>query len=153
MSVDLRPALPGDLSAILDMDPFAHQEERRHDYISQAIRGAQGRDVRVLIVDDELVGYAIMGEFFGHPFLERLSTAEPQRRRGVASALMANIEAAFEGDRMFASTNESNHIMRALLVKRGFRVSGVVENLDPGDPELFFVIFRNAIDAQIDTAP
>jgi GNAT superfamily N-acetyltransferase len=153
MSVALRPATTGDLDAILDMDPVANREERRHDYVSRSIRGEYGRDVRVLIVDDELVGYAIMGEFFGHPFLERISTAEPQRSRGVASALMANIEIGFEGDRMFVSTNESNQTMRELLVKRGYRVSGMVENLDPGDPELFFVIFKSAIDAQIEAAP
>jgi ribosomal protein S18 acetylase RimI-like enzyme len=153
MSVELRPARSADLKDILDMDPVADREERRHDYISRSIRGEHGRDVRVLIVDDELVGYAIMGEFFGHPFLERISTAEPQRRRGIASALMANIEIGFEGDRMFVSTNESNQTMRELLVKRGYRVSGMVENLDPGDPELFFVIFKSAVDAQIEAAP
>ncbi len=71
MSVEIRPALSGDLKAILDTDPVADREERRYDYVSAAIRGDRGRDVRVLIVDDELVGYAIMGEFFGHPFLER----------------------------------------------------------------------------------
>ena len=62
---------------------------------------------------------------------------------------MANLETAIEGDRMFVSANESNDIMRQLLVKRGYRVSGMVEDLDPGDPEIFFVIFKSAIDAQI----
>lgn len=153
MSVEIRPALAGDLKAILDTDPVADREERRYDYVSAAIRGDRGRDVRVLIVDDELVGYAIMGEFFGHPFLERIHTAAPHRRRGVASALMANIEVGLEGDRLFVSTNESNDTMRQMLTKRGYRVSGMVENLDPGDPELFFVIFKAAIEAQIEAAP
>ena len=66
---------------------------------------------------------------------------------------MANIEAGFEGDRLFVSTNESNATMRELLVRRGYRVSGMVENLDPDDPELFFVIFKSAIDAQVEPAP
>jgi ribosomal protein S18 acetylase RimI-like enzyme len=153
MSVEIRAALPGDLRAILDTDPVADREERRHDYVSRAIRGDRGHDVRVLMLDGELVGYAIMGEFFGHPLLERIHTAVPLRRRGVASALMANIEIGFDGDRMFVSTNESNDTMRELLIKRGYRVSGMVENLDPGDPELFFVIFKAAIEAQIDAAP
>ncbi|HEX5377651.1 MAG TPA: GNAT family N-acetyltransferase [Phenylobacterium sp.] len=153
MSVELRPATLADLKAILDIDPIADREERRHDYVSRAIRGEHDRDVRVLIVDEELVGYAIMGEFFGHPFLERIATAQAHRRLGVASALMANIEVGFEGDRMFVSTNESNETMRDLLIKRGYRVSGMVENLDPGDPELFFVIFKAAIEAQIEAAP
>ena len=153
MSVEIRAAAPQDLKAILDMDPIADREERRHDYVSKAMRGEHGRDVRVLVIDDELVGYAIMGEFFGHPFLERIATATAHRRRGVASAILANIEVGFDGDRLFASTNESNETMRELLVKRGYRVSGMVENLDPGDPEIFFVIFKAAIDAQIEAAP
>ncbi len=153
MSVEIRPATTSDLKEILDIDPVAEVEERRHDYVSLAMRGQHGRDVRVLVIDEELVGYAVMGEFFGHPFLERILTAEPHRRRGVASALMANIEAGFEGDRLFVSTNESNATMRELLVRRGYRVSGMVENLDPDDPELFFVIFKSAIDAQVEPAP
>jgi len=32
--------------------------------------------------------------------------------------------------------------MRALLAKAGFEPSGLIENLDPGDPELVFVKFR-----------
>ncbi len=153
MSVEIRPATAADLKAILDIDPVAEVEERRHDYVSLAMRGHHSRDVRVLIIDEELVGYAIMGEFFGHPFLERIVTAEPHRRRGVAAALMANIEVGIDGDRLFVSTNESNETMRELLVKRGYRVSGMVENLDPGDPELFFVIFKSVIDAQVEPAP
>jgi ribosomal protein S18 acetylase RimI-like enzyme len=153
MSVEIRPADSRDLKPILDMDPIAEREERRHDYVSRAIRGDNALDLRVLTIDDELVGYAIMGEFFGHPFLERIATDPAQRRRGIASALMANIEVGFEGDRLFVSTNESNTVMRELLVKRGYRVSGMVENLDPGDPELFFVIFKADVEAQIEAAP
>ncbi|MDO8912482.1 MAG: GNAT family N-acetyltransferase [Phenylobacterium sp.] len=152
MSVAIRPANPGDLAAILEFDPVARREERRHDYVSKALAGDRGMDVRVLVLDDEIAGYAVMAEFFGHPFLERICTAERYLRRGVAGALMANIEGQFEGDRMFVSCNESNQPMRTLLVARGYKVSGMVENLDPGDPELFFVIFRDALDAAIEAA-
>lgn len=153
MSVEIRPASPGDLDDILRVDEIAEREERRYDYISRAMRGDYGRSVDVLLVDEELVAFAVIGEFFGHPFLELIATLPSQRRLGVATALMAHIEAAFEGDRLFVSTNESNDIMRRLLVKRGYRVSGMVENLDPGDPELFFVIFKAVILAQIETQP
>lgn len=34
-----------------------------------------------------------------------------------------------------ASTNRSNEPMRRLLERQGFVASGVVENLDQGDPE------------------
>ena len=152
MSVSIHPATTGDLAAILALDPVARREERRHDYMSRAIAGDRGMEVRVLVLDDQVAGYAVIAEFFGHPFLERICTGETYFRRGVASALMANIEAGFEGDRLFGSCNESNKAMRTLLVGRGYKVSGVVENLDPGDPELFFVVFRDALDAAIEAA-
>ena len=150
MSVEVRPATLADLRHILAVDESAEREERRYDYISGALRGDQGRSVTVLILDDDLVGFAVMGEFFGHPFLELIASSPQVRRQGVASALMTNIEAGIIDDRMFVSANESNEAMRQLLIKRGYRVSGMVENLDPGDPEIFFVIFKAFIDAQID---
>jgi ribosomal protein S18 acetylase RimI-like enzyme len=64
------------------------------------------------------------------------------RRRGLGSALMSQCEAAHDDDRMFTSTNESNAPMRALLAKIGFEESGIIHNLDPGDPELVFVKLR-----------
>ena len=153
MSVEIRRATAADLSEILRADVIAEREERRHDYISGAIRGEMGRGVRVILVDGELVGFAVMGEFFGHPFLERIATHTEHRRLGVANALLANLEIEFlahpAGDRLFVSTNESNDPMRTLLAKRGFKVSGVVENLDAGDPELFFVKFKDDLDLDI----
>lgn len=149
MSVEIRAANAADLSSILSVDESAEREERRYDYISRAIRGEHGRSVLVLLLDEEMVGFTVTGEFFGHPFLELIATSASVWRRGVASALMAKLETSIEGDRMFVSANESNDIMRQLLVKRGYRVSGMVEDLDPGDPEIFFVIFKSAIDAQI----
>jgi ribosomal protein S18 acetylase RimI-like enzyme len=153
MSVEIRRAVAADLKYICEADPIAERDERRHDYVSGAIRGEMARQVRVLLVDEELVGFAVVGEFFGHPFLERIATHAAHRRLGVAQALLANLEVEFlahpGGDRLFVSTNESNDPMRTLLVKRGYKVSGVVENLDPGDPELFFVKFKADLDLDL----
>jgi len=153
MSVEIRHATAADVKYICEADPIADRDERRHDYVSGAVRGEMGRGVRVLEVDGELMGYAVMGEFFGHPFLERIATHTAHQRLGVAQALLANLEVEFlahpGGDRMFVSTNESNDPMRTLLAKRGYKVSGVVENLDPGDPELFFVKFKADLDLEL----
>lgn len=142
MTLEIRPATHDDLSGILRADEVAVREERRHDYVSGAISGVMGREVKVLTSDGTLMGYSITGEFFGYPFLERIFTEPEERRRGVATTIMTNLELEFLGDRLFVSTNESNTPMRTLLVKRGYRVSGMIENLDPGDPELIFVLFR-----------
>ena len=149
MSVEIRLATLSDVPDILRVDAMAEREERRYDYISRAIQGDMGRTIKVLILDGRLTAFAVLGEFFGHPFLELIATTGNRRRMGIASALLSNIEIALEDDRFFVSANESNIIMRDLLVKRGYRITGMVENLDPDDPEIFFVIFKAVIDAQI----
>jgi len=149
MSVEIRFATLEDVPDILRVDPLAEREERRYDYISRAIQGEMSRTVKVYILDGRLVAVSVLGDFFGHPFLELIATAPNRRRMGIASALLADIETSLDDDRFFVSTNESNTVMRDLLVRRGYRVTGMVENLDPDDPEIFFVIFKAAIDAQI----
>ena len=41
--------------------------------------------------------------------------------------------------KLFTSTNRSNAPMQSLLAKLGYRPSGVIENLDEGDPELVYM--------------
>lgn len=40
--------------------------------------------------------------------------------------------------KLFTSTNVSNLPMQALLRKLGYHESGIIFNLDPGDPELVY---------------
>jgi len=40
--------------------------------------------------------------------------------------------------KLFSSTNRSNLPMQALLLKTGFAESGIVYNLDAGDPEVIY---------------
>jgi GNAT superfamily N-acetyltransferase len=92
---------------------------------------------------DAGLGFAIVTRhFFGFPFVDLLEVAESGRRRGVGLALMAKCEAVHTADRIFTSTNESNDPMRRLLAKADWKVSGMIEDLDPGDPELIYVKFR-----------
>jgi hypothetical protein len=41
-------------------------------------------------------------------------------------------------EKLFTSTNLSNLPMQGIMSKLGYRPSGVIENLDPGDPELIY---------------
>ncbi|WZB72100.1 hypothetical protein WJ968_11125 [Achromobacter xylosoxidans] len=43
--------------------------------------------------------------------------------------------------KLFTSTNQSNVAARRLMAKAGFVPSGMIENLDEGDPELVYVKF------------
>ncbi|MBG4732089.1 hypothetical protein I4964_09615 [Pseudomonas aeruginosa] len=59
----------------------------------------------------------------------------------MASALLRQARDDCRGDRRFTSRNRSTLPMRRLLEREGFQPSGVIDNLDEGDPELVFVRF------------
>lgn len=136
----IRRARRDDIEAMTLVDPRLRADPRRTDYVLALLDLglswlAEG--------EGRALGYAIAStRFFHRPFVDLLVVADEARRRGVGTALMAACENQHDDDRLFTSTNESNQPMRALLVKAGYRVSGVIENLDPGDPELVFVKFQ-----------
>lgn len=91
-------------------------------------------------IDGEIVGSVEMEySFFGRGFVTTLKVVESHRRRGIGTALMEAVAARCETSQLFTSTNESNIAMQRLLDRLGYVASGVVHNLDPGDPELFYV--------------
>lgn len=142
MTLSVRPAAPPDLDAVCALDAQAATDTGRRTWLTAAVHGEKGRIATVAVQDGEIVGLVVVGEFFGHPFVELLRASPAHRRQGVASLLMDAVEARSRGDRVFVSTNESNTAMRTLLIDRDYKVSGVVENLDASGPELFFVKFR-----------
>jgi GNAT superfamily N-acetyltransferase len=60
------------------------------------------------------------------------------RRRGVGMALIKHIESQCRTTKLFTSTNQSNLGMQSLLGKLEYELTGVIHNLDEGDPELVF---------------
>ena len=138
MSVIVRIADSSDLPAAMAMDVVAARDAHRRDWLTRAFAGEKDRVARLALLDGDPAGFIVVGEFLSFPFVDLIVTAESARRRGVASALMAEFERAHAGQKLFVSTNVSNARMRALLVGRGYVLSGQVDNVDPGDPELFF---------------
>jgi GNAT superfamily N-acetyltransferase len=139
-SITLRKATTGDFDALPAVDPMLLTNPGRADEVRRLLLLG---DSWVAELDGLAVGYVLVsGHFFSKPFVDLLVVSESHRRRGIGSALMSRCEAAHTNDRMFTSTNESNAPMRALLAKIGFEESGVIDNLDPGDPELVFVKVR-----------
>lgn len=64
----------------------------------------------------------------------------PEHRRcGVGTALMRYLESVCQTAKLFTSTNLSNLPMQSLLARLGYELSGVIHNLDEGDPELVYV--------------
>jgi GNAT superfamily N-acetyltransferase len=101
-------------------------------------RAASKGRLLVAELDGELVGYAAQGRFFGYDFLELLAVRPDKRRQGIATALVRAVEARSHSGKLFTSTNRSNRPMKRLCLRLGFDRSGVVENLDNGDPELVY---------------
>jgi GNAT superfamily N-acetyltransferase len=86
-----------------------------------------------------VVGYLVMDHaFFERGFVVMLCVHPEHRRRGIGQALMRHAEVACRTQRIFTSTNRSNLPMQRLLEGLGYRCSGMVEDLDPGDPEVFY---------------
>ena len=136
----IRRASRSDLPMLLAVDPRLESDPVRARTVPLLLDAGLSW---VAEAEGRAVGYVIATtHFFSRPFIDLVVVAEDRRRQGIGTALMAACEAAHGDDRIFTSTNESNAPMRALLARAGYQVSGVIENLDPGDPELVFVKFK-----------
>jgi ribosomal protein S18 acetylase RimI-like enzyme len=85
-----------------------------------------------------VAGLCISAEFFGHDFLALLFVASGHRRRRIATALVRAWEARAGSPKLFTSTNQSNVPMQRLCDGLGYVRSGLIENLDEGDPEVVY---------------
>jgi ribosomal protein S18 acetylase RimI-like enzyme len=130
----LRAGEPADAAALERMSTGPIAGKRR--FIDESL---QRRDVVTARAEGELAGYIIWDRaFFGRPFVWLLGIDPRFRRRGIGRRLLREFEVRCAGESLFTSTNESNLAMQRLLEAGGFVRSGRLENLDPGDPEIFY---------------
>jgi GNAT superfamily N-acetyltransferase len=131
MTITIRPALESDLTELCQRFP-AHRQT-----LPEAVAS---RTCFVATCEGEMAGFAVFDYSFFHlGFLSLLFVLPQYRRQGVASALMAFLEQNCATPKLFTSTNLSNLPMQSLLVRRGYRLAGVIHYLDEGDPELVYV--------------
>ncbi|MEM6533944.1 MAG: GNAT family N-acetyltransferase [Myxococcota bacterium] len=118
------------------VDHVAGDVEDRRGFIRRSVREGTAY---VAILNGTVAGYAVLEHsFFERGFITMLMVGSAYRRRGVGAALVCHVEGLCESERIFTSTNQSNLPMRLLLQKLGYRHSGTVDDLDRGDPELFY---------------
>lgn len=100
------------------------------------------QEKRCIIKQNEhgIAGFLIFTNgFFEHSFISLVIVKNSERRRGVAASLIeAYVEIAIT-PKIFSSTNQSNTAMHQVFEKTGFIKSGIIENLDEGDPEIIYV--------------
>lgn len=132
----VRLAEAGDFERILRMDSSAQVGPSRRTLVENAVSCGQ---CWVAINDEALAGFGVMSYiFFDRGFVSLVYVDSARRRRGVATSLFDEFERRCRSGRIFTSANLSNLPMQSFLVARGYVLSGVVQDLDDGDPEMFY---------------
>jgi ribosomal protein S18 acetylase RimI-like enzyme len=130
--LEIRPATRTDLAAVLEI---SHLDER-----SAAVTRWLEKGQCYVADDGHILGFAIMTrDFFQSAFIELLAVAPDARRKGIGTAIVEYCDRRTADEKLFTSTNQSNTQMQGLLEKLGFIPTGILENLDERDPELFYV--------------
>lgn len=126
-----------DLPVLNELDHVARDDSARRAIIEEA-----SLDQRCWTIKNanEIVGYGIISHgFFDRSFLELIYIDVDKRCQGHGPKLIAFLEQQSKSEDMFTSTNESNVHMQRVLQKLGYQRSGIIHNLDAGDPELVYL--------------
>ncbi|HEX8117972.1 MAG TPA: GNAT family N-acetyltransferase [Pyrinomonadaceae bacterium] len=134
--ISIRTATVDDVEALCSLDIVAHTEAERREFIE----GSVGEGTcHVAVAGGEVIGYGVLNyTFYRQGFVEMLYVHAGHRRRGAGVALLKGMEALCRTPKLFTSTNLSNLPMQALLQRLGYTPSGVIHNLDEGDPEIVY---------------
>jgi N-acetylglutamate synthase-like GNAT family acetyltransferase len=132
----IRLASESELDAIFAVDAVAKHSGQRQEFIRRSVAANCCYVAQV----HQIVGYAVLDySFYEQGFVSMLVVQAAWRRRGAGAALMQHLESVCRTGKLFTSTNLSNLPMQALLAGQGYKLSGVIHDLDEGDPELVFV--------------
>ncbi|RSK26314.1 GNAT family N-acetyltransferase [Bacillus sp. HMF5848] len=124
------------LDELVHIDSEAIGNTSRRSYIEQSIEFG-----RCIIVKEEnaVVGFLIYDtNFFDCTFISLIIVSPSKRRSGYASILLDYLMGIAPTEKVFSSTNQTNITMQKVFNKNGFVESGIVENLDEGDPEIIY---------------
>jgi GNAT superfamily N-acetyltransferase len=134
--ISIRPAVETDIEALCSLDLVARRENERREFIRREV--ASG-NCFVAVMNETVVGYGVLNYTFHHNgCIDMLYVDSDHRRRGAGAALLKHMESLCETLKLFTSTNLSNLPMQSLLAKLDYVLSGVIHNLDEGDPEIVY---------------
>ena len=132
----IRPAAESDVEVLYSLDLIARCEKDRREFIRRAVVSGA---CFVAVTEKEVIGYGVLNyNFYGNAHIDLLYVHSGHRRCGAGEALVRHIESLCQTPKLFTSTNLSNLPMQGLLVKLGYVVSGMIQNLDEGDPEIVY---------------
>ena len=134
----IRPANALDIEALSAIDGLAQAGSPRRDFITRSV--ANGRCSVLVSANSQAAGYGVLEyTFFENGFVSMLYVDPAHRRQGAGLLLLRHLDGLCQTPKLFTSSNLSNLPMQALLAKAGYRLSGVIHDLDPDDPELVYV--------------
>ncbi|UOE56053.1 GNAT family N-acetyltransferase [Bacillus sp. CMF12] len=135
MKTVIRAAIE-DLDNIVNIDSEVIGNTSRRDYIQNAIE--RGHCI-IAKNQQEIEGFLIYDTtFFDCSFISLIIVSPSKRRKGNASSLIDFMLRTAPTAKIFSSTNRSNVNMQKVFSANGFIQSGIVENLDEGDPEIIY---------------
>jgi GNAT superfamily N-acetyltransferase len=125
-----------DADAIVAFDRIAASEPARVQFIHNQITSSA---CYVAAIEANVVDYAVLNyKFYDNGWIEMLYVHPRFRRQGIGAALIRHLINECRTPKLFTSTNQSNVPMQRLLATLEFERSGLIENLDEGDPELVY---------------
>lgn len=134
--ITIRAAGESDVEALCSLDLIARREQERREFIRGEVAAGT---CFVAVAGGEVVGYGVLNYTFYHNgCIDMLYVHSDHRRRGAGAALLRHMESLCRTPKLFTSTNLSNLPMQSLLAKSGYELSGVIHNLDEGDPEIVY---------------
>lgn len=134
--VEIRLGNDSDIETLCSLDLIAIREKERRDFIRRSVASST---CYVAVAENEVIGYGVLDyTFFNNGSIDMLYVHSDHRRRGAGEALLRHLESLCETPKLFVTTNLSNVVMQSLLVKLEYVFSGVIHNLDEGDPEIVY---------------
>ena len=135
-NMEIRLAHESDIKDIVLLDQVAHSNDARRDFIARSIHSGA---TWVAVIDETVVGYAVLDySFYDYGFISMLYVHSQYRKQGIGLALVQRLELTCMTNKLFTSTNESNHPMHSLLARLQYAPSGIINNLDKDDPEIIY---------------
>jgi len=131
-----RAGVEADLFRLVAIDTYAQSHPDRVDFTRHSVARNQ---CTVALIDNRIEGFGILNyNFFSFGFIPMVVVSFDHRRQGVASQLLATLEAECTSPKLFTSASALNSAARALFERVGFVACGTITNINQNEEELIF---------------
>lgn len=123
----IRPVLRSDLDAVSGLEKLCFKDPYPSYFISQ-LAEANPETFLVAIIDDALVGYAVVDRWKGHDHLISIAVHPDSRKRGIGRRLLAALEERLEKGRLFRLEARKRNLPAIEFYRgQGFKETGVIQ--------------------------